>query len=126
MSLTSPTLAGPDWAGSASLTTSAATLGDPIAEVPLAQVATRDGADGAVGLIRITGRWDPRSAVALHELDGGQERAALIAIREWMVLDEVPAQDGGLRRKVGLGLHVAEAGLRRGQRGVGQPDAIEV
>ena len=61
--------------------TSAATVGDPIAEVPLAQVATGDGADDAVGLIRITERWDPRSAVALHELDGGQERAALNAIR---------------------------------------------
>jgi len=43
-----------------------------------------------------------------------------------MVLDEVPAQDGGLGRKVRVGLHVAEAGLRRGQRGFGQSDAIEV
>ncbi len=106
--------------------TSAATFGDPIAEVSLAQVATRHGADDAVGLIRITGRWDPSSAVALHELDGGQERAAFIAIREWMVLDEVPAQDGGLRRKVRVGLHVAEAGPWRGQRGFDQSDAIEV
>ncbi len=70
---------------------SAATVGDLIAEVSLAQVATRHGADDAVGLIRITGRWDPSSAVALHEFDGDQERTALIAIRKWMILDEVPA-----------------------------------
>ncbi len=71
--------------------TSAATVGDPVAEVLLAQVATRHGAEDAVGLIRITGRRNPRAAVALHELDGGQERAAFVAIREWMVLDQVPA-----------------------------------
>ena len=89
------------WADSDRCRPSAATVGDPVAEVPLAQVATRDGADDAVGLIRITGRWNPSSAAAIHELDGGQERAALIAIREWMVLDEVPAQDGGLVAKSG-------------------------
>ena len=44
---------GPD---TGSVRASAATGGDPIAEVPLAQVATRDGADDAVGLIRIIGR----------------------------------------------------------------------
>jgi hypothetical protein len=48
---------------------------------PSLEVTTRDGADDPVGLFRITGRWDPSSAVALHVLDGGQERAAPIAIR---------------------------------------------
>jgi hypothetical protein len=98
--LTSRPIAGPEWAGLRIGEASAATVGHPRAEVPLAQVATRDGADDAVGLIRIIWRRDPPSAVGLHELDGGQERAALVAIREWMVLDKVPAQDGGLRRKV--------------------------
>jgi len=126
MRLTSRPIAGLEWGGLRAGEGSAAAVGDPSAEVRLAQVATRDGADHAVGLIRITGRCDPSSAVALHELDGGQERAALVAIRQRMILDDVPAQDGGLRHKVRVGLHVAEAGLRRGQRGFGQSDAIEV
>jgi hypothetical protein len=54
--LTSRPIAGPEWGGLGIGEASAATLGNPIAEVPLAQVATRDGADDAVGLIRITGR----------------------------------------------------------------------
>jgi hypothetical protein len=75
--------------------------------------------DNLVGLIRIAGRRGPGSAGALHELDRGQEGAALVAVRGRVVLDEVPAQDGRLCRKLRVRLDAAEAGLRCAERGGG-------
>lgn len=48
---------------------SPAALCDPVAECRLADLAAGDAPDHVVGLIRITGRGDPGSAVALDELD---------------------------------------------------------
>ena len=66
------------------------------------------------------------SAVALDELDRGQERAALVAIGQRVVLDEMPAEHRSLRREVRIGLETAEPCLRGGQRGIRQTDPIEL
>lgn len=54
MRLTSRPTAGPERDGLRAGEASAATVGNPFAEGHLAQVATRDGADDAVGRIWIT------------------------------------------------------------------------
>ena len=66
--------------GSGGGVASPAAPGDPVAEVRLAQLAARDSADHAVGLVWITGRRKPDSAVPLDELNGGEERASLVAV----------------------------------------------
>lgn len=73
-----------------------------------------------------TRRRQARSAVALDELDGREERAALVAVRQGMVLHQVPAEDRGLRYEVRVRLDAAKASLRRGQRRLGQSDAVQV
>jgi len=77
-------------------------------EVGFAHLAARDGADDVVGLSRVAGCWQPRSAVALDELHGGQEGAALFAVGQRMVLHQVPAEDGGLRLEVWVRLDAAK------------------
>ncbi len=50
---------------------SPAALGDPVPERRLADLAAGDAPDNVIGLIRIAGCGDPRSAIALNELDRG-------------------------------------------------------
>jgi hypothetical protein len=64
-------------------------LCDPLAKVRFAHLAAGDATDNLIGFIRIAGRRGPGSAIALHELDRGQEGAALVAVRERVVLDEM-------------------------------------
>ena len=99
---------------------------DPFTKVGLAHLAARDGADDVVGLVRVAGCWQPRSAVAVYELDCGQECTTLVTVRQRMVLHQVPAEDGGLGLEVWVPLDAAKAGLGRGQRRLGQSDSIEV
>ena len=56
----------------------------------------------------------------------GEKRAALVAVGQRIVLDEMPAQDRSLRGEVRIRLDACKAGLRRGQGGSGQADPIEV
>lgn len=92
----------------------AAACRDPLAEVRLAQFAARNAANDLVGFVRIARRRHPRSAVPLNELDGGEERASLVAVRERVVLDEVPAEHGSLGLEVRVRLDATETSLRRG------------
>lgn len=105
---------------------SAAARRDPVAEVRLAQIATGDGADDPVGLVRVARCRHPRPAVALDELDRRQERAALVPVGQRMVLDQVPAEDRDLGLEVGVRLNTTEASLRRAERRLGQSNPIEV
>jgi hypothetical protein len=101
-------------------------LSDPFAEVRFAHIAACDATNHVVGLVRIAGCWYPRSPVPLNELDGGEEGASLVAVRERMVLDKVPAENSRLGFKIGVRLHATETSLRCAQRRLSESDAIEV
>lgn len=92
----------------------------------LAYFAACDTPNHPIGLVRIAWRRHQRSAVPLDELDGGEERTSLVAVRERVVLDEVPAKHGGLGLEVRVRLDATEASLRRGERGLGTSDPIKV